>query len=135
VRNGVYWSDENYYADLERAVAYICQQTGCPNLAEFLRRQSHEETGYGRLFTARNNYWNMGAIDDNPQAAPTLATPEDGGQCWLNFLGWGNPRSTYALFMQAARDGVSDVLQLATFIKAGGWATDSNYAQDVADKA
>lgn len=134
MQSGPYWSDENYDPDLERAVAYICQQTGCPNIAEFLRRQSHEETGYGQLFTSINNYWNMGAVDANPQAAPRYPTPESGGQGWLDFLGWGNPNSTYADFMALAREGVSDVLTLATAIKAGGWATDPNYAQDVTDK-
>lgn len=132
----MYWTNGTAYeAALERAVAYICQQTGCPSIAEFLRRQSHEETDYGAMFTARNNYWNMGAVDDNPQAAPTLATPEAGGQCWLDFLGWSNPSSTYAPFVALAKQGVSDVLTLATAIKAGGWATDPTYPQDVTDKA
>lgn len=120
--------------DLERAVRYVCGQTGCPNLAEFLRRQSHEETGYGKLFTSINNFWNMGAVDSDPQAAPKYPTPEDGGQGWLDFLGWGNPHSTYARFKDLARGGEANVLTLATAIQAGGWATDPTYGQDVASK-
>ena len=134
LRNGWYWSDQGYDQDLERAVAYVCQQTGCPNLANFLRAQSHEETGYGRLFTSINNFWNMGAIDSNPQAAARYMTPEAGGQGWLDFLGWSNPRSTYARFKLLAQEGIEDVYALAAAIKAGGWATDPTYAQDVASK-
>lgn len=135
MQSGPYFSDANYELDLGRYVAYICQQTGCPNLAAFLRAQSREETGYGRLFTSINNFANMGAADADPKAAPGYPTPEAGGQGWLDFLGWGNPNSTYAPFVAAAQAGEGSVLTLAQLIQQGGWATDSTYALDVADKA
>lgn len=135
VRNGVYWSDTNYEADLLVAAEYIASTIGHPNVIHFLQAQSREEVGNGRLFTKINNYWNMGAVDSNPQAAPTLPTPQAGGQAWLDFLGWYNPHSTYASFKAAVANGESDVFTLATLIRAGGWATDPNYAAKVAAHA
>jgi len=132
--NGVYEWDLGYSADLERAIAVVTAYFASPSMAAFLRAQSHEETGYGRLCSTHLNFWNVGNTDAYPRSV-AYASPEIAGRAYCQFIDpWGNGAGRYGPFMRLVRSGVSDILTLATAIKAAGYATDATYAQDVAGK-
>lgn len=119
--------------DLERAIVVVVAHFKAPNVADFLRHQSHEEVGYGRLFSTRLNMWNVGNTDEFPRSV-AYKSPEDAGRAYCEFVDNGSPTNTYRPFIRAVRAGESDVLTLAGLIKLGGYATDATYAQDVANK-
>ena len=132
--NGVYEWDLGYFADLERAIAVVVSYFEAPGLAPFLRAQSHEEVGYGRLFSTHLNFWNVGNTDEHPRSVP-YATPEDAGRAYCEFIDpFGNGSGRYGAFMAAVHAGETDILTLATLIWRAGYATSPNYPAQVAGK-
>jgi flagellum-specific peptidoglycan hydrolase FlgJ len=130
VRNGAYWSDPDFEADLNRYGARIAQQLG-PAIGAFARAQARLEVGNGQQFSTPFNFGNIGNTDDDPRGGGGFANPEAAADAWVAFVTNDGGATRYQPFLDAGRAG-ADVASLARLISQEGYATDPDYATKVA---
>ena len=130
VRNGLYYADPNFEADLTRYSTRVAQRLGGA-VARFARAQARLETGNGQEFSTPLNFGNIGNTDSDPKGGPGFATPEAAADAWVAFVTNNNGPTRYQAFLDAGRAGAG-VAELAQLIAAAGYATDPNYAAKVA---
>ena len=129
IPNGPYFEDPNWPADLERYTARIGQLLG-PAIARFARAQARLEVGDGRFFSTPYNFGNIGNTDSNPKAGGGFPNPEAAAEAWVAFITNNGGPTRYQAFLDAGSSG-ADVATLARLIKAAGYATGPDYAEEV----
>jgi hypothetical protein len=130
LRNGPYWSDPDFEADLNRYSVRIAQLLS-PGVAAFARAQARLEVGNGRQFSTPFNFGNIGNTDDDPKGGGGFPNPEAAAEAWVAFVTNHGGPTRYQPFLDAGRSG-ADVATLAQLISQEGYATDPDYAAKVA---
>jgi len=130
IRNGAYWSDPNYEADLTRYSNRVGQLLG-PAIARFARAQSRLEVGNGQQFSTPYNFANTGNTDSNPRTGGGFASPEAAADAWVAFVTNNGGPTRYQAFLDAGAAGAG-VATLAQLIWQAGYATDPDYPAKVA---
>lgn len=111
--------------DYDAAVRQAAAESGIPEAVIRAMGAAETNTGDGRQSTGyakRNNFFNIGAFDSNPDNAYEYATPLEGVRALTKLLS-GDPR--YAKAYAARTDPIKMVQEIAK----AGYASNPNYAK------
>ena len=112
------------YHDID---AQLSSEYGIPWEAVMAQGILESASGTSRLARERNNFFGIGAVDSNPNAAKYFSSPAEGWRGYFEFIK-NNPRYRN----HGAFDHPGDPIGYIQAIKAAGYATDPNYVQKLA---
>lgn len=103
-------------------------QYGIPWEAVVAQGIIESASGTSHFALTRNNFFGLGAVDSNPDAAYHYPTPEAGWKGYYDFIA-SNPRyRDHGVFKDPA---ITDPIAYIKDIKAAGYATDPTYVSKV----
>ncbi|MBQ3469459.1 glucosaminidase domain-containing protein [Candidatus Saccharibacteria bacterium] len=107
--------------------AQLGAEYGIPWEAVMAQGILESASGTSRFARERNNFFGIGAVDNNPDAAKYYSSPAEGWKGYFEFIS-NNPRYR----QHGAFDHAGDPIGYIQAIKAAGYATDPNYVSKLA---